>query len=84
MGEQRTYEFHCERWLSSSREDRKMEREVYERNYKGDRGAGSTTSVGSTRPDEPFGAQSKLREEQRPTGPSMTHTMNSALSYPYI
>ena len=78
MSEQRTYEFHCERWLSTSREDRKMEREVFERSYKGDRGGnssardvgGSSASLAASHGAEPFGAQ-KPREEQRPAGPSM-------------
>lgn len=74
VGEQRTYEFHCERWLSPSREDRKMEREVFERGYKGDRGGSASAldvgSLGASHASEPFGAQQKQRD-QRPVGPSM-------------
>ncbi|CAB4019689.1 lipoxygenase homology domain-containing 1-like, partial [Paramuricea clavata] len=39
----RQFLFHCERWLAKNKEDKKIERNFYEKDYKGDR---STTMTG--------------------------------------
>jgi lipoxygenase homology domain-containing protein 1 len=78
------YTFVCERWLSTSREDKKTERVLYEKNYTGPRMESSTTirsSIGGSIANSKDLRSSSLKRislenvNESPEGPTIPYTV---------
>ena len=85
-----TYIFHCERWLSKKKEDKRIERSLYVPGYEGDMSStstlksgrsGSMISLDSINSRDPFSKSPRLGRKQSsledvPEGPSKLKVLN--------